>query len=89
MQGFIQRHAEQVSGVLSGLDRVRLRGTLRWLSNPRGLLNYLSLISVLLKDFKAFAMDCTVQIRRASHSLALSADGPFSTSAAARSARRN
>jgi hypothetical protein len=77
MQGFIQRHAEQVSGVLSGLDRVRLRGTLRWLSNPRGLLNYLSLISVLLKDFKAFAMDCTVQIRRASHSLALSAGRPF------------
>ncbi len=77
MQGFIQRHAEQVSGVLSGLDRVRLRGTLRWLSSPRGLLNYLSLISVLLKDFKAFAMDCTAQIRRASQSLALSAGRPF------------
>lgn len=77
MQKFIQRHAEQVSGVLSGFDRVRLRGTLRWLSNPRGMLNYLSLISVLLKDFKAFAMDCTTQIRRASQNLALSAERPL------------
>jgi hypothetical protein len=77
MPGFIQQHAEQVSGVLTGFDRVRLRGTLRWLSNPRGMLNYLSLISVLLKDFKAFAMDCTAQIRRASQSLALSAGRPF------------
>lgn len=77
MQGFIQRHAPQVSGVLSGFDRVRLRGTLRWLSNPRGMLNYLSLISVLLKDFKGFAMDCTTRIRRASQQLALSAGRPL------------
>jgi hypothetical protein len=77
MQGFIQRHAERVSGVLSGLDRVRLRGTLRWLSNPRGMLNYLSCVSVLLKDFKEFALDCTTRIRRASQCLALSAGRPF------------
>ena len=72
MQGFIQRHTDKVSGVLSGFDRVRLRGTLRWLSNPRGMLNYLSCVSVLLKDFKEFAMDCTTRIRRASQCLALS-----------------
>jgi hypothetical protein len=77
MQGFIQRHAEQISGVLSGFDRVRLRGTLRWLSNPRGMLNYLSCVSVLLKDFKEFAMDCTLRIRRSSQCLAHSAGRPF------------
>ena len=77
MQGFIQRHAEQISGVLSGFDRVRLRGTLRWLSNPRGMLNYLSCVSVLLKDFKEFAMDCTMRIRRSSQCLARSAGRPF------------
>ena len=77
MQGFIQRHASEVCGVLSGFDRVRLRGTLRWLSNPRGMLNYLSLISVLLKDFKGFAMDCTTRIRRTSQQLAQSAGRPL------------
>lgn len=77
MQGFIQRHADEISGVLSGFDRVRLRGTLRWLSNPRGMLNYLSSASVLLKDFKEWAMDCTTRIRRASQCLAHSAGRPF------------
>src|SRR5215208_7120244 len=77
MQGFIQRHTDEISGVLSGFDRVRLRGTLRWLSNPRGMQNYLSCVSVLLKDFKEWAMDCTTRIRRASQCLAHSAGRPF------------
>jgi len=41
------------------------------------MLNYLSCVSVLLKDFKEFAMDCTMRIRRASQCLALSAGRPF------------
>jgi len=34
---FIQRHQASVMGVLSGFDRVRVRGTLRWLCYPEGL----------------------------------------------------
>jgi hypothetical protein len=56
---------------------MRLRGTLRWLSNPRGLLNYLSCVSVLLKDFKELAMDYTTRIRRASQCVAHTAERPF------------
>ncbi|HEX5102414.1 MAG TPA: hypothetical protein VFV87_01295 [Pirellulaceae bacterium] len=56
---------------------MRLRGTLRWLSNPRGMLNYLSCVSVLLKDFKEFAVDCTTRIRRGSQCLALASGRPF------------
>ena len=45
MSEFMKLHADKVNGVLSGLDRVRLRGTLRWLSSVRGIMSYLSLVS--------------------------------------------
>lgn len=64
MQGFIQRHAASVIGVLSGFDRVRLRGTLRWLSNVRGMYGFLQASSVLLKDFTRYAKGITEQIRQ-------------------------
>src|ERR1700739_2530683 len=64
MESFIDRHASKVSGVLSGFDRVRLRGTLRWLSNVRGMIGYLSAMSVLLKNFTKFAQGFTAQIRQ-------------------------
>ena len=64
MSEFIQNHAAVVLGVLSGFDRIRLRGTLRWLSNVRGMLGYLQAVSVLLKDFTLYAKGVTAQIRR-------------------------
>jgi hypothetical protein len=64
MESFIDRHASKVSGALSGFDRVRLRGTLRWLSNVRGMIGYLSAMSVLLKNFTRFAKGFTEQIRQ-------------------------
>lgn len=64
MQGFIQRHAANVIGVLSGFDRVRLRGTLRWLSNTRGMYSFLQASGVLLKDFTRYAKGITEQIRQ-------------------------
>jgi hypothetical protein len=64
MQGFIQRHAANVIGVLSGFDRVRLRGTLRWLSNTRGMYSFLQASNVLLKDFTRYAKGITEQIRK-------------------------
>lgn len=64
MQGFIQRQAANVIGVLSGFDRLRLRGTLRWLSNVRGMYGFLQASSVLLKDFTQYAKDITEQIRQ-------------------------
>lgn len=64
MQGFIQRHAANVIGVLSGFDRLRLRGTLRWLSNVRGMYGFLQASRVLLKDFTRYAKGITEQIRQ-------------------------
>ncbi|MCA1606175.1 MAG: hypothetical protein LC775_12050, partial [Acidobacteria bacterium] len=64
MLSFIQQQSSKIMGTLKGFDRVRLRGTLRWLSNVRGMMGYLSAVRVLLKDFKDYAQDFTEQIRR-------------------------
>ena len=37
MEQFIARYQEQISGVLSGFDRVVFRGTLRWIAHVGGL----------------------------------------------------
>lgn len=76
MQSFIQRHAANVIGVLSGFDRVRMRGTLRWLSNVRGMYGFLQASSVLLKDFTQYAKDITEQIRKRMVQDAKEADRP-------------
>jgi hypothetical protein len=49
-------------GVLSGFDRLRLRGTLRSLYQPTVLLRYFFVCQVLLKGFKDYAMSLTRRI---------------------------
>ena len=70
MQSFLTRHASCVKGVLSGFDRVRFRGTLRWLAHVEGLRGYLSYKSVLLKNFTEHAKSLTHSIKRATKELA-------------------
>lgn len=77
MLSFIQRHAAKVIGVLHGFDRVRLRGTLRWLANCRGLMNYLFAKRVLLKEFKEYATEITDRIRETSHATAAAVGRPL------------
>jgi hypothetical protein len=55
MDEFIAKYQDQISGVLSGFDRLVLRGTLRQISHPFGLQGYLWANQVLLKDFGAHA----------------------------------
>ena len=74
---FIQRHAASVMGVLSGFDRVRFRGTLRWLCYPDGLGKHLSVIGVLLRDFKGFMTDVTTRLRKSTEALAETAGRPM------------
>ena len=47
MNGFVQRHRDVVMGMLSGFDRLRFRGTLRWLCYAAGLGRHLSASGVL------------------------------------------
>lgn len=77
MNGFIQRHRSIVTGVLHGWDRVRIRGTLRWLCYPDGLGKHLSAMKVLLKDFKEYAEGVTARIREATERIAEAAQRPL------------
>jgi len=55
MRKFVQRHQEQILGVLSGFDRMRFRGTLRLLQSEGGVATWLEQVGVAVKDFLSFA----------------------------------
>src|SRR5438105_7981331 len=76
MNSFLLRHAGSVTGMLSGFDRVRFRGTVRILSNASGLMALLSHLSVLLKDFKQFASSMSEKLKCASLAAAMEAGRP-------------
>lgn len=77
MQTFLARFGSEIKGVLSGFDRVRFRGTIRWLASERGLGTYLSTHRILLKDFKGWAMGLTEQIKQATERLAERLERPL------------
>jgi hypothetical protein len=77
MQSFLLRHASKIKGVLNGFDRIRFRGTLRWLANTRGMMNWLWHRQVLLKDFKSFALSLTDHLRKESEQIAETAGCPM------------
>ena len=54
MDAFIQRHQQDVIGVLSGFDRMRFRGTLRSISYAKGVDQFLGAVGVRYKDFKNY-----------------------------------
>jgi hypothetical protein len=70
MQTFLRVHSSKIKGTLSGFDRVRFRGTLRLLANLVGFSRFLAFHHVLLMDFKAWSMELTERIRRATAELA-------------------
>ena len=59
MRKFVQRHQEQILGVLSGFDRMRFRGSLRLLQSEGGVATWLERIGVAVKDFLSFAEGLT------------------------------
>ena len=77
MQSFIQRHASSVMGVLNGFDRLRFRGTLRWLCYAAGAGRYLSAIGVRLTQFKEFTQSVTAQVRESIEEVARAAGRPI------------
>jgi hypothetical protein len=76
MKTFLQRHGEQILGVLSGFDRLRFRGTLRPLSYVAGLLAHLSRVGVLLTGFAGHAEQVTKRLRRELEARATAAGRP-------------
>jgi hypothetical protein len=66
MQSFLAKFSKVVRGVLSGLDRVFLRGTLRTISYLDGLEGYLRSNRVLYKDFAQHCESLTARLQEAS-----------------------
>ena len=63
-KSFLNRFGEQVTGILSGLDRVRFRATLRPLFCPNGPEVYLNYCKVLIKNFKGFAQEISDRVKK-------------------------
>lgn len=77
MQAFLQRMSSKIKGSLSGLDRVRFRGTIRWLSSLRGMGAYLGTMKILLKDFTDWGKARTAEIDAATKALAKESKRPL------------
>jgi hypothetical protein len=70
VQSFLSRHEDKIQGSISGLDRLRLTGSLRILSYATGLANVLSAAGVLLKDFGNYVESLSQKIKKATEALA-------------------
>jgi hypothetical protein len=57
-------YGDKIMGAIKGFDRIRFRGTLRWLANADGLRRFLSMSGVLLKDFRGWAEAKTALLRQ-------------------------
>ncbi len=77
MDAFIQRHAQDVIGVLSGFDRMRFRGTLRSISYAEGLDRFLGAVGVRYKDFKDYALGLSQRLIDHGEQVAREAGRPF------------
>lgn len=63
MKELMKLYSENITGAISGWDRIRFRGTIRWLASTLGLRTYVSLRKILFKDFGKWAESITKQIR--------------------------
>lgn len=70
MKQFIQKHQDCLLGSLSGLDRLRFRGTLLLLTSEGGMNEFLWQNRILFRDFKSYVTDLTTRVRQASDQLA-------------------
>ena len=66
MNQFVKQYSAKLLGVISGFDRLVLKGTLRPLSYPAGMMNFLYEKEVLLKDFGPYAEGVSEQLKEAS-----------------------
>jgi hypothetical protein len=53
VNSFVQKHQAEIIGILSGFDRLVVRGTVRPVAYADGMTRFLSAQGILLKDFGA------------------------------------
>jgi hypothetical protein len=70
VERFLAEHGADVTGVIEGYDRLRLRGSLRHLYQPSFMFRYLCSAGVRLKDFATFVSGLTNRVCAASAAFA-------------------
>jgi len=73
---FIANHQDQISGVLSGFDRLVFRGTLRSIAHAQGMNQYLWNNHILLKEFGSHVERVSQRLKDASLAEATAAGRP-------------
>src|SRR3954454_8925430 len=76
MKSFLHRLGAKILGILSGFDRIRLRGTLPRLADVRSFSRFLAAERVPLKEFAGYAEKRTRQPRKALEEKAAEAGRP-------------
>src|ERR1700682_1330378 len=66
MQQFIAKFRDQITGVISGFDRLIFRGVLRRLVYSRGMEQYLWQNQILFKDYACHVKKVSQRIKNAS-----------------------
>jgi len=66
----MELYKNKIIGAISGLDRIRFRGTLRWLASERGLGTFMNHTKILLKDFSGWVESLTGMVRQSCKSRA-------------------
>ncbi len=59
----MQLYNDRICGAISGWDRIRFRGTIRWLASTRGINSYLNTRGILLKNFGKWADSISSRLR--------------------------
>ena len=67
---FLAQHGGDVTGVIAGYDRLRLRGSLRYFYQPTFMFRHLCEVGVLLKNFGAYVSSVSDRVRDAAHAFA-------------------
>jgi hypothetical protein len=65
MQKLLALYDDMIENTVSGWDRIRFRGTIRWLASLQGLGSFMGRRSILLKSFGRWAESITKRIRAA------------------------
>jgi hypothetical protein len=76
MCNFLQQQAKLVSGMVSGWDRLRFRGTLGRLCHAEGLNAFIHASGRMFKEFKQFALWSSTQLKEAALKTARRLDRP-------------
>jgi hypothetical protein len=84
MNQFIMKHRDEITGVLSGFDRIVFRGWLRALSYPDGMKHYLWANQVRLVEFGTHVQQISERVKEAVRAQATAVGRPehYLTSAA-------